>query len=177
MSAGDGFVITATLLLAPLAKMVEFAAAPAIGGPDILTVLAVCLGWSCDIWNALPAGFALGVIEDVVTARALGSRAVSLALAAALACGMKRVMNPDSLSSKALAALGGSTLADFATWGILWSMEIRIAATHFLRAILGPSALWSLALIGPLDFGVRWLARVVQAVWPASGRKSKETAL
>ncbi len=177
MSLGDGFVITATLLLAPLAKMVEFAAAPAIGGPDILAVLAVCLGWSCDIWNALPAGFALGLIEDVVTARALGSRAVSLTLAAALAYGMKRIMNPDSLSSKALAALSASTLADFSTWGILWSMDIRIAATHFVRAIWVPSALWSLALIGPLDFGVRRLARAVQAVWPASGRKSRETAL
>lgn len=177
MSRREGSIIAVAVLLAPLAKMVEFAAIPAIGGPDILVCLAICVGWSCDVWNALPAGFALGLIEDIVTGRALGSRAVSLALAAALAAGMKRVVNPDSLSSKALAALCGTTLADCVTWGILALMGIHIATTHFLRGILVPSALWAAALVGPLEFTVKRLASAVQSVWPAPGRTGRETAL
>lgn len=177
MNPRDGSVIAVALVLAPLAKTVEFVAAPAVGGPDILAGLAVCVGWLCDLWYALPAGFVLGLIEDVVTARCLGSRAIALALAALLAAVIKSVLNPDSLSSKMLAALSGMTLADFVTWGVLASRGIRIAAPYFLRSIWIPSALWSLALIGPLHFAVKRMALGAANVWPSSGRKGREAAL
>ncbi len=165
------------MILAPLAKLIEFVAGPAVGGPDILAGLSVCVGWLCDMWYALPAGFVLGLIEDVVTARCLGSRAIALALASLVAAGIRSILNPDSLSSKMLAALCGTTLADYVTWGILASRGIRIAAPYFFRSIWIPSALWSLALIGPLHFSVRRMALLAGTVWPPPGRKGRETAL
>lgn len=97
MNPRDGSVITIALILAPLAKLIEFVAGPAVGGPDILAGLSVCVGWLCDMWYALPAGFVLGLIEDVVTARCLGSRAIALALASLVAAGIRSILNPDRL--------------------------------------------------------------------------------
>jgi rod shape-determining protein MreD len=129
------------------------------------------------VWYALPAGFVLGLTEDVVTARCLGSRAVALGLAALVAAGIRSVLNPDSLYSKALAAFCGTTVADYVTWGLLAAKDIRITSAYFLRSIWIPSALWSLALIGPLEFSLRRIALAAQSVWPSPGRKGRETAL
>lgn len=174
---GDSFHIITALLTAVLAKVVESVMLPAVRSPDLLVVLAACVGWSCDLWNALPAGFAIGLIEDLIVGRALGSRAISLAVAAAAVSALKRFINPDSFSSKILAALASATLADLVTWAILRSMRMGIAATFFVREIWLPSALWSLLLIGPLHAVIRRTAAGLQNLWPSSGTKGRETAV
>lgn len=169
-------VVVLAIFVAPLAKMVEFAALRAVGGPDFLAVLAVSVGWSCDLWSAGPAGFILGLIEDLISGRALGTRAVSLALAAFLASGLRRFLNPDSLSSKMIAAFAGTALADLASWAILLSLGIPITYAHFAKSIWIRSALWSAFLIGPVEALMRRAAGSIQSLLPSSGRKGRETA-
>lgn len=177
MSLRDGPVIVVSLILAPLAKVVESVAAPATGGPDLLLVLAVCVGWLCDPWHATPAGFALGLVEDLVVARCLGSRAIPLAIAALLAGSLKSILSQESLSSKTLAALAGSTVADYATWGILAAKGIRIVPLYFVRSIWMPSALWAAFLVGPMHFALMRLAAWAGSVLPPLSGKGREAVL
>lgn len=173
----DAFIISLTLLLAVLAKIVESAALPALMGPDLLVVLAGCVGWSCDLWNAVPAGFAIGLLEDVIIGRALGARSVSLALAAASASALRWFINPDSLSSKVIAAFFAATLADFSTWLILGLRGISIPGSHFIKAIWIPTALWSVLLMGPAETAIRKAAGFIGRYFPSSETKGRETVV
>lgn len=173
----DAFVILASVLFAAVAKIAEAALLPASRGPDLLVVLAACVGWSCDLWNALSAGFALGLIEDLILGRALGLRAVSLTLAALTASGLRQFINQESLSSKVIVGIVSSTVSDLVAWGILASMGMAIEGSHFVRAIWIPSALWSALLIAPAEAVTVRTAVFLHGLWPSSGRKGRETAI
>ena len=85
--------------------------------PDLLVVLAAC-GWSCDLWNALPAGFAIDLLR---TSRVGARPRRSLRL---------RFINPDSFSSRSCRF--ASVSADLVTWAILRSMNGH-CSNHFVR--------------------------------------------
>jgi rod shape-determining protein MreD len=176
MTRREIFVGVSALLLALLAKVFEFVALPVRMRPDLLVVLAAAAGWLCDLWPASLSGFALGILEDAFTGRALGSRTVSLTVAACLSSLLKRFISPDSAISKIFAGVVCATASDVAGLAALRAMGINVGFLYFTRSIWPATAVWCALLAVPADFVVARMSRVLLALWPAEKRGREATA-
>lgn len=175
MSRREAFMAATALILAPVLKMFESVVLPVSYRPDFLVVLAVSSGWSCDVWVAAPSGFAIGLVEDLLTGRAPGMRSISLAVAALAASLVKRVVSPDSLVSKVLAALASAGVADVASFAILRATGVRVDLVYFLRSILPVTVVWAGLLMLPVDFILTRVSQAFARLWPAR-RRDREAA-
>lgn len=176
MTRREGFVALTGVLLSPLFKIFESVAVPAGFRPDFLLLLAVSCGWSCDVWAAAPAGFAVGLVEDLIVGRALGMRSASLAAAAVTASLLRRVINPDSAVSKILAALASAVVADAASLVILRSAGVELGYQYLARKILPVTVAWAGVLALPMDFIVTRISRALSGLWPARRGRDREAA-
>lgn len=167
MTRSESLVALSAIILGIVAKAFEFIALPVSFRPDLLVVLAVSVGWACEFWTSVPAGFALGLLEDLITGRALGSRAISLSIAAATASLLKRFISPDAVLSKVIAALVAATVADVASFALLRAMGIEVGLMNFVRMIWPSTAAWSVVLVLPLDAVNRRFALFLGRFWPA----------
>ncbi len=177
MTRSDLLVALSALVLAPLFKAVEFIVLPVAYRPDLLVVLAISVGWTCEFWTAVPGGFIVGLVEDLLTGRALGSRAISLALAASTSTLLKRFVSPDAALSKVIAALVSAAVADAMNFAILRGMGIPAGLYNFLRVIWPATVAWSAVLVLPLDSLNRRFALLLGRLWPAGEEKRKEAAV
>lgn len=153
------------LILTPVMKALEFSALPAINRPDLLMILAIIVGLASDVWVALPGGFLVGMLEDLITMRAPGTRAVSLAIAAATASSLRRFFSPDAIPSRLLITFLGSLAGDLAAYGLLRLMGVSIGLIHF-RTVLFYSLAWSVGTVLPIGFVVNKAVNVLLAVFP-----------
>lgn len=176
MTRAEISIAVAALVLTPAFKVVEFVALPVLYRPDFLLVLAVAVGWHSDVWSAAPAGFALGLLEDLFVGRFPGQRAVSLAAAAAISSSLKRLISPDSALSKVIAAVVSAAAADLASFVILRSGGIDASVTYLVRWIWPVSVAWSAFLVLPVESVTRRFAGLLGRLWPEEGRKGREAA-
>ncbi|MGE5580027.1 MAG: rod shape-determining protein MreD [Bacillota bacterium] len=176
MTRKEGLAAFASLFLAISLKSVEFVVFPVKYRPDLLVVLAASLGWASGLWMSFPLGFVLGLLEDLIFGRALGQRAISLAVASMTASLLRRFVNPDSALSKALVAVISAVLADAAGFATLRAMGIEIGLQYSVRMILPATAAWSLILILPIDALQRRLAGLIGRIVPAGEDREKEVA-
>jgi len=173
MTRRDAGFTLAALMLAPIFKLVEFVALPPLYRPDLLALLTAAAGRSLDPWVAAPVGFAVGLIEDLFVGRALGVRAVSLALAGVTSSLLKSVLDPDSAFSKMLGASAGTVTADVISFGILRARGTSVGLAYLLRYVIPGTLVWALALALPVGAAAERLARCIVRIWPSSdeGRK------
>lgn len=177
MTRREMFVVLTAVALAPVLKVFEFVALPVVHRPDFLVVLSVVCGWACDVWVAAPAGFIVGFVEDLLVGRAPGSRSVSLMVAAVAASLLKRVINPESLLSKFIAALSSAFVADAVNYAVLRSMGVALSLNYFARHILPATIVWAGALVLPVDFIIVRISHSLARLWPAKrGRDREATA-
>lgn len=174
MTRREALASLSAVLLAVMFKAVEFVALPVTHRPDLLMVLAVSVGWTCGFWTSVPSGFILGILEDLFTGRAPGSRAISLCVASTVTTTMRRFVNPESVVSKAMAALVSTVLADAACFGAMRAAGVEIGLTYAARAILPASVAWSVILILPVDAVARRFAAFLGRFWPAREDKERE---
>lgn len=167
MTRNEVFVAIAALLQASLMKIVEFVALPVLHRPDLLLTLAVVVGWSSHPWAAAWSGFALGLIDDLIGGRALGVRAVSLGLAAAVSSSLKRLIRPDAALSKMVAASISATVADLLSFAALRGRGSGVTGTYFIRWIWPATVVWAVVLVLPADWVTRRLAQGLGRLWPA----------
>ncbi len=177
MTRNETLTIASGILLAIIAKALEFVVLPVRYRPDLLVVLAVAIGWGSGFWASLPAGFGLGLIDDLVFGRAPGSRAVSLAIASVSASTLRRFMNPDSILSKAVSALFSSAVSDVACFGMLRAMGVEVGLQYSFRTILPATVAWSVVLIVPVGGMVRRLSLLLGRLWPANEDVGREAAV
>jgi rod shape-determining protein MreD len=176
MTRAEVAIAAAALILAPLFKAFEFVLLPVLYRPDFLLALAVAVGWSSDLWTAATAGFTLGLLEDLFAGRALGTRALSMALAAVTSSFVKRLINPDSVLSKVIAAMVSAALADAASFAILRARGIEVGLIYFVRWIWPVSVGWSAVLVLPVGSITHRLARILSRLWPSEGKQGREAA-
>lgn len=168
MSRKDAFTLISAVFLAPFLKVVETVALAPVKRPDLLLVLAASTGWSTGISAAIPAGFVIGAFDDVLCGRALGSRALSLAVAAVLSSFVKNLVNQDSWLAKMVTVAGSAVMSDFVGFGILRATGVALSFPYFLRSILPLGAIWTPILVIPMGFILSRLTRAFSGLWPAS---------
>ncbi len=159
------------LMLVPLLKSLESVAFSGFRRPDFVMVLAVCAGLSFDVWHGLPAGFAIGLIEDLMFFRMPGLRAVSLCVTAGTASLFARAVNADVIPFKIVLSATASVLGDLASFGILRAKGYPFSGSFFVKVILVNSALWSGGLAVPFHFALKRLARLGHRLFPARSPK------
>ena len=161
------FALTA-LFFTPILKLAEFVALPTLYRPDLLLVLTAVISRSLHPWAAAPVGFAVGLIEDLLVGRALGVRAVSLALAGVVSSLLKSVLDPDSAFSKVLCAAAAAFSADAASFGMLRIRGTAVGVVYLLKWVLPGTLLWAAALAVPMGAVAERLARGIVRIWPSS---------
>ena len=174
MTRREALASISAVVLAIAFKAIEFVMLPVRYRPDLLIVLAVSVGWACGFWMSFPVGFVLGLLEDLISGRAPGSRALSLALAAMTSSIIKRFVNPDSVLSKLISAILSTAVADVACFGVLRAMGIEIGLDYSIRMILPASVAWSALLILPVDSMVRRLSHFLGRLLPAKEDRERE---
>jgi len=174
MTRREALAAISAVVLAVLFKAVEFVTLPVRYRPDLLVVLAVSTGLACGFWTSFPIGFVLGLIEDLVSGRAPGSRAISLSLAAMTSSIIKRFANPDSVFSKLISAVLSTAVADAACFGVLRAMGIGIGLDYSVRMILRASVAWSVLLILPVDSIARRFSHFLGRFWPVNEDRERE---
>ncbi len=159
MTRREILTVIPALFLVPLLKVMEFVIFPSGQRPDLLIVLAVCIGLTCDVWNALPAGFLAGLLEDLIAWRIRGVRAISLALAAGAVSLGARAVNPDAPASRLTLSVVASVVGDIAAFGVIRSLGFPLSPSFF-RGVLVNTVLWSLALVLPINWALNGISRL-----------------
>jgi rod shape-determining protein MreD len=176
MTRNESLAVVSALVLGILFKAFEFIVLPVAYRPDLLVILAVSVGWACGFWASAPAGFALGLLEDLISGRAPGCRAISLSVAAATSTMLKRLISPDAVLSRVIAALLSTFVADAVSYGILRATGLEIGLQYVLRVILPASVVWSMVLILPLGGMNRRFALLLGRIWPAKEGSGREAS-
>lgn len=172
MSRREAFSCLVALILAPLAKALEFSVFPATNRPDLLMIFAITVGLCADVWAAMPCGFLIGLLEDLITMRVPGVRAVSLAFASTVASLLRKLMRTEALPSRILIAAIGSLSGDLACFGLLRLSGINLSFEHF-KTILIYSTLWSVAGQVPVRFLVGRTVNVLLAMFPGDDERDR----
>ncbi len=172
MTRREFYTVIVSLLLAPVLKAVEFASFPAVDRPDLLMILAVGLGLLCGPWVSGPAGFFVGLVEDLTVTRAFGVRGVSLGIAALSASALRRFLNPDAFFSRALITFVSVVAGDAVCYGLLRAKGIVVGTAHLQRVLLN-SAGWSFFLTTPISYGLKKAAAALLTVAPGDERPDR----
>ncbi len=153
MNKRFGAFLVAALILGlfvPVLKLSEFVLLSPALRPDVLMAISVSVGWMGEPWATAPLGFGIGLVEDVLVGRALGTRAASLAVCACLASLSRKVVNPDLAVSRCLAAMIVSVCGDLLSYGLYSMLGFSIKSSFLFNRILTATAVWSLVLALPI---------------------------
>ncbi|MGI6643998.1 MAG: rod shape-determining protein MreD [Bacillota bacterium] len=172
MTRREALTVIPGLFFVPLLKILEFVVFPGPKSPDLLIVLVICIGMTCDVWNALPTGFLIGLLEDIIGWRILGLRAISLALAAGAAAIGARGLNPDSLISRLTLSAVASIVGDAAAFGVIRWMGLPLSPSFF-KDVLFNTVIWSLVLVVPINWGLSSIARFGARLFPSEDSRGR----
>ena len=165
MTRREAFACLVALVLSPAAKALEFSVFPAINRPDLLMILAITLGLFSSVWVSLPGGFIIGLLEDLITMRVPGARAVSLAVASSVASSLKRFLNPETFFSRILITALAAFLGDLTAYGLLNIAGANVGFGYF-RTVVAYSTVWSVVAQIPVGFLVKKAVKILLAIFP-----------
>ncbi len=163
-----------TVALSPVFKAIEFVAFPGGRKPDLLLLLVISVSLTCDMWDSMPLGFIVGLLEDLAAKRFLGVRAISLALAAGTVSLGSKALNPDAAISKLALAFAASVTGDAAAFLVLRGLGLSFSLSYFKTVLLG-TLFWSVMLVIPINAIMTKLVQLLSNILP--GKTHREGGL
>ncbi len=174
MTRRQWHIAVLAIVLSPVFKAVEFVAFPGGSRPDLLLLLVISASLTCDMWDSIPLGFLIGLLEDLVAKRLLGVRAISLAIAAGTVSLGSTALGPDTAVSKLALAFAASITGDAAAFLVLRGLGLPFSMSYF-RTVLMETLFWSVILVIPVNAIMAKLARFVSNILP--GKTHREGGL
>lgn len=170
MNRQEAFVVgSSVLLLAPVFKILEFTLLPS--RIDLIMVLSCAVGWACNPWISGPAGFVLGLMDDLFAGRVLGVRALSFMIVAILVSSSKRFISSEMLFSKSMVSALCSGIGDVVSLGLFRTLGVTLGSSYVFSTIIPRTMVWTFFLVIPIDIFLIAMVKFLGRVFPGHKRK------
>jgi len=120
--------------------------------PDLILILVISLGLVNGSREGAAAGFAGGLLEDLLLGRYVGVRVVSKMAAGYLAGLAGKRVYRDSLLTSVLLVLGGTVISEFLSFALWWKLGSPLALGAGLGSVILPLAVFN-AMVAPFIYG------------------------
>lgn len=119
--------------------------------PDLILILVISLGLLNGPREGALAGFAGGLLEDLLLGRYVGVRAISKMIAGYLAGLAGKRVYRDSLVTSVLLVLGGTIISEFLSFTLWWELGSPLALGAGLGSVILPLAVFN-AMVAPFIY-------------------------